>query len=137
MPLILKKGKISNLREVTNIHGRNGNVGTSHSSTFRIDGIPVSLTSGKYGNLSNNDEVTCVGEMKGGTFKVYGLRNNSTGEYNETKPTLLLAMGICFIILGLLTVILIIGIVPLAIGIYVIYKATIGYKAVNMLANAR
>ena len=129
----VKKGIVSNLSRTTNNFGRNGNNVTSQEYSWRFGTLQCYGKVGSNIGLSDGDELITVGKMKNGIFHVKALKNVTSGAVIKSSVTIPLIMGICLLALGLLTIIFIIGFVPLAFGIFTLYGVFVGYLANNLL----
>ncbi|RZK23586.1 MAG: hypothetical protein EOO43_08295 [Flavobacterium sp.] len=123
MALVIKQGEVSNLTEATITVGRNGNVNSGHSWSFRIGTLPSNFKSASHGNIANGDLITGVGKMKNGSFLIYSYRNETTGAVSKAPAIPQLIFGICFAVLGLLTVIILVGFLLFPLGLYFLYLA--------------
>jgi|GEM_PF-3431179 len=135
MTLLVRKGTISNLALTTKTIGKNSNVRLLRCYTFRIDDTAVLLESPVNLDIAENDKVIAVGEMKRATLKVYSFKNENTEGhiYADNVYTRLLLFGICFIVLGFLTLAFFIGFILLLLGIFFIYRSTAGFRANQLL----
>lgn len=133
MSLTIRKGTISNMSEGVNIIGRNGNMMSQHTSSFRIENLPARLKSGNHNSYSNGDRVTAVGKIKNGTLVVYAIKNETTGAHDEAQITIPIILGVCMLVLGIPLSFFIIGLPLLVFGIITLYGAFIGYQAKNLL----
>lgn len=133
MALQVKKGIISTVSQSTTTVGRNGNYNSSHSWSFRIDGVPAKLQSGMHSSLSEGDRITAVGQMKKGTLVIYAFANETTGAYDEASITIPLIMGILMLILGIPLSIFIVGLPLVVYGGFLLYSVYIGYEARTLL----
>lgn len=109
-------GEVSHLSKTsttsgsTNRHG--GSVNTTHTLSFRVNGKPVIYTGTP--SIDNGDEVTVVGDAKGGEFKALAVRNETTNVLYSPKMhsniaiVVLLVLGIpgSFILAGIPLVII-------------------------------
>jgi hypothetical protein len=136
MALIVKKGVVSNLSRATNNIGRNGNNQTIQEYSWRFENMQCLGKVGANIGLSEGDELIVVGKMKNGIFNVKGLKNLTSGAIVKSQFTIPLIAGICFVCLGFLTLILLVGFVLIPIGIYYLYETYLAYKANNLLESA-
>ncbi len=123
MNLIVKTGKIEQMSESTTVVGRNGNVNSMHTAALRIDGMSARLKSSNHVSLTPGDTITAVGEMKNGSLLIYCYRNETTGAFDEANLWIQILLGVCLCVLGVLTLIFIVGLFFLAGGAYVLYNA--------------
>lgn len=133
MTLIIKKGKISNLNETVQSFGRNGNVNSIHSTSFRLNNQAASIKLETHNNFSNGDMVTAAGEMKSRGFVIHALRNETTGTWHSPNTLIPVLMSLCMILIGVITLIFIIGFVPLFYGCYTLYQVNKVEQAKKLL----
>lgn len=134
--LELLQGRISNVSSGFETFGRSDRgSGAVHTNTwtFRIGHKPVSFKTKQNMNFSDGDIVTIVGGEKNGIFHVTCLRNETTGSVFEPTITLAYIIGGCFILLGLLLLVIFIGFILIPIGLFFIWSAYNGSRAVNLL----
>ena len=134
MALIVKKGEIRHIAPATTSIGRNGNMNTKHSWSFRIDDFPAKLKSSNHTSLSDGDLITAVGEVRNGTLTVFAFRNETTGAYDDPPVVSSFLRGVVFILIGLPLCLIIIGFRPLLFGIKSMQAAFIGHNAKALLA---
>jgi hypothetical protein len=133
MGLISKRGIVSGVSLSATTTGRNGNTVTTQDYAWRMDNVQCITKSGTNVGISDGDEIIAVGKMKNGFFKVMALKNLTTGTEIKSQFTIPLIIGICFAVLGVLTLIFIVGLLLLPVGIYIIYDALKGNSANKML----
>lgn len=111
MPLIVKKGGINNLKDVSHAN--------LYVWSFRIDNTPVILSSKMPTSFLEGDNLTVVGEIKNGTFMAYCYKNETSGALSVFPVKRFYITGIILIIIGLPLILLLgVGLVLIGIGIY-------------------
>ena len=135
MSFIVKKGTVSHISEGTTSYASNGNQKTEHTWAFRVGSTAAQYRSANHCSIAEGDSITAVGKIKKGLFKISALRNETTGatDRRESPPWLTILLGISFITVGVLTLVFIIGIVPLVLGIVSLYYAYLSYEATALL----
>jgi hypothetical protein len=114
-------GIVRNIRFSTEVVGSQDSTSTSHIAIFELDGIHVELKMSDSIILNNGDEVVVAGKDKNGLFKATAYRNITTGVCGKNSTFIYFLVGVIFTLVGIATAIFFIGLIFLAIGIYLIY----------------
>lgn len=130
------QGKISNVSSGFETFGRaDRGTGVSHTNTwtFRIDNKPVSFKTKQNLSFTDGDLITAVGGENNGTFNVTALRNDTTGQIFEPTVGIAKFVGWGMIALGVLTVFIFVGFILIGFGVFFLWAARGGAKAVEVL----
>lgn len=138
MKMDILQGQISHVSSGFETFGRaDRGTGVSHTNTwtFRVDNKPVSFKTKQNLSFSDGDLVTAVGGERNGTFHVTCLRNDTTGAVFEPTATVAYIIGGLMILLGIITLVIIIGFIFIALGAFFLWAGYKGSQAVTILRN--
>lgn len=125
MSITIATGKISHLDHSTETSGyttpsHGGQIRTSHAWSFRLNNVPAIYQNRLTASFSDGDELTAAGMNKDGTFRILSCRNETTGA-TYLQPAMLLNFGAIFLIVLSVPLLLIyVGVLSLAFGIYLL-----------------
>lgn len=133
MALSIISGSVSHVSSSTTVTGQmyadRGSVRTTHKLFLRVNGKAAVFSGTPH--VADGDVVTLSGIDKGGEFKAFALRNESTGVVYPGQTTLVYVGGVLFLMLGLPFSIVIFGIPFAVFGGWLLYA---GYR--NQQANS-
>ncbi len=137
MPQTVLRGTLNqhhHSSETSGAIGKNGgNVHTKAVLTMRVDTKPAQIKLPNAPSLNDGEKVTLVGKDKQGTFIARAMRNDTTGAIYQVPTIPYFIMGGLFILLGLMTLIFVVGIVFLPVGAYNLYLGYLNVEAVNQI----
>lgn len=121
-------GVVSNLQFSTETSGHmnkgSGNVHTKQTATFRLDGRSVIIKLPERPDIAEGERVTVVGADKG-VFKALVMRNDTTNVVYTLPPWQFYLYGGIMLLLGIMTLVIILGIFLIPIALFVIFQ---GYR---------
>lgn len=124
-------GTVSHGHERVTVRGGKKAVSSKVTTTFRLDGTPVTMEGPA--SIGDGDVVTVAGERKGGEFVAYILRNETTGAtYNEASVQQFAFVGLLFAVSVVLMAV-IVGFVLFAVACWYAFKMMRVVKAQNLL----
>lgn len=130
MSLTTASGIVSNLQFSSETSGNmnkgSGNIHTKQVVSFRLDGgksVVVKLPNRP--DIAEGEKVTVAGKEKNGLFTGIAIRNDKTNVIFSPSAMPAYIMGGLMVLLGLMTLIIILGIFVLPMGAYVLYQ---GYQ---------
>ncbi|HEX8903050.1 hypothetical protein [Vitreimonas sp.] len=137
MRLTTLSGIVSGIRHSTETRGavgRNGgSVKTGQIIAFRVGDRSAQIKLADVPDIRDGDQVTLAGHEKNGVFRALALRNDKTRAI-YSMPTLVgYLMGATLVALGLMTLVILVGIVFLAGGVWTLYEAYTYTRAANLL----
>lgn len=101
--LVLLSGVVSNTQTITSTSGDinkgKGSINTSHQTSFRVDGTPVSY-SGIF-NIAEGDNVLLIGKEHNGQVVALSIKNNTTGVVAHGSITALIIIATVITLIGL------------------------------------
>lgn len=137
MGLTTLSGAVSGIRHSTETRGtvgRNGgSVQTGQVIAFRVGERSAQIKLADVPDIRDGDEVTLAGREKNGVFKALALRNDKTRAVYSIPTTVGYLMGALLVVVGVMTLIFLIGVVFIAGGLWTLYEAYSYTKAANML----
>lgn len=140
MSLTILTGTISHIDHSTAVTGRGNNgkmmVKTTHVWSFRLNNHPATYNAISTASFGEGDQVTVAGQEKNGTFVVESCRNETTGAVYERPATRYFVVSVGLIVLGLATIMVLIGIPILLLGGYFLMKALKFSKANKLIQSA-
>lgn len=116
----------------TRRYGRNVQASTTHHVNLMLDGRPVLFSGSTPGVLRDGDEAVLGGVVKNGVLKASAYRNLTNGASHKASSTLLMIMGVIFIVVGIPFTLLLIGFLFVGIGIFLVVLAN-HYGKINKL----
>src|SRR5690606_39191385 len=130
-------GIVSGIRHSTETRGavgRNGgSVKTGQIIAFRVGDRSAQIKLADVPDIRDGDQVTLAGHDKNGVFRALAMRNDKTRAI-YAMPTLVgYLMGGTLIALGVMTLVILIGVVFIAGGLWTLYDAYTYTRAANML----
>lgn len=137
MRLTTLSGIVSGIRHSTETRGavgRNGgSVKTGQIIAFRVGDRSAQIKLADVPDIRDGDQVTLAGHEKNGVFRALALRNDKTRAI-YSMPTLVgYLMGATLVALGLMTLVILVGIVFLAGGVWTLYEAYTYTRAASLL----
>ncbi len=69
------RGKVSNIRHTTDVHGSENVIATTHIAIFDLTGTPVRFEGDTAAAIDEGDEVAVAGYHRRGTFRALAFRN--------------------------------------------------------------
>ncbi len=105
-------------------HAHRGTASTTHHVNLLLDGRPVVFSSNQPAALRDGDRVVLGGKVSDGTLKATHYRNLTNGASGGGSATLLMVLGVIFVLVGLPFTLLLIGFVFVGIGGWLIYLST-------------
>ena len=140
MALATLSGVVSGIRHSTGTRGtvgRNGGSGkTGQVIAFRVDDRSAQIKLAEVPDIRDGDQVTLAGREKNGVFKALALRNDKTRAIYSIPTTVGYLMGGAFIVLGVMTLIFLIGVIFIGVGLWTLYEAYTYTQAAKMLQGA-
>jgi len=135
----LIQGTASNITQGSDYTYAGGNSRTGPQAiknqifTMRLDGKPVSFKTRQLPSISDGDRIAAVGTEKNGTLEAVGLRNLTTGADYYLPTTMPLILSALVILLGIPLLAIFIGVIFIALGGWIFYKAWQVHTATNQL----
>jgi hypothetical protein len=137
LSLATLSGAVSGIRHSTETRGtvgRNGgSVKTGQVIAFRVDDRSAQIKLAEVPDIRDGDQVTLAGREKNGVFKALALRNDKTRAVYSIPTTVGYLMGGAFIVLGVMTLIFLVGILFIGVGLWTLYEAYTYTQAAKML----
>lgn len=137
MGLTTITGTVSNLQFSSETSGSinkgSGSIHTKQVVSFRLDKKSVFIKLPDRPDIAEGETVTVAGTDKNGLFKGLAIRNDNTNVVFGYSVMQLYIIGGLFSLLGLMTLIILVGVIILPIGLYVLYEASVHGKAQSML----
>ncbi len=138
MPQATLSGVLSQVHHSSETSGAigksGGQVHTKQVLTLRVDGKPAQIKLPSAPSLSEGERVTLIGHEKQGTFIGRAMRNDSTGAIYSPPTAPYFIMGALFIIVGVLTLMFVVGIIFIGVGAYNLYLGYLNTQAVGALS---
>lgn len=116
----------------TRRYGRNVQASTTHHVNLMLGDRPVLFSGSTPGVLRDGDEAVLGGVVKNGVLKASAYRNLTNGASHKASSTLLMVLGIIFIVVGIPFTLMLIGFLFIGIGIFLIVLAN-HYSKINRL----
>lgn len=137
MGLTTLSGEVSGIRHSTETRGTvgrdGGSVKTGQIIAFRVGDRSAQIKLADVPDIRDGDQVTLAGHDKNGVFRALAMRNDKTRAI-YAMPTLVgYLMGGTLIALGVMTLVILIGVVFIAGGLWTLYEAYTYTRAANML----
>lgn len=111
---------------------RGGTASTTHHVNLMLDDRPVLFSGSSPGVLRDGDRAILGGTVKNGVLKASAYRNLTNGASHKASSTLLMVLGIIFIVVGIPFTLMLIGFLFIGIGIFLIVLAN-HYSKINRL----
>lgn len=118
-----KPGTVSLNFGGSNRAGRRASASTTHHLNLLLDGRPVLFSGSTPAQLRDGDRAVLGGTIGDGTLKANAYRNLTTGAVHKGSGTLLMIIGVLFVVVGVPFSLLLIGIPFVAIGAFLIWLA--------------
>lgn len=100
------RGKVSNIRHTTDIHGQEGMIATTHIALFDLSDTPVRFEGDTAPAIDEGDEVAVAGYRRRGTFRALAFRNLTKRTEGSRLAVIYFIIGLGLVLYGFIAVLL-------------------------------
>lgn len=100
------RGKVSNVRHTTDVHGQEGIIATTHVALFDLDGTAVRFEGDTAANIDDGDEVKVAGYYRRGIFRALAFRNLTKKTEGSRLAVTYFIIGLGLVLYGFIAVLL-------------------------------
>lgn len=100
------RGKVTNVRHTTDVHGSENVIATTHIAIFDLAGTAVRFEGDTAANIDDGDEVAVAGYRRRGTFRALAFRNLTKKTEGSRLAATYFIIGLGLVLYGYIAVLL-------------------------------
>ena len=100
------RGKVTNVRHTTDVHGGENVIATTHITIFDLEGTAVRFEGDTAANIDDGDEVAVAGYRRRGTFRALAFRNLTKKTEGSRLAVTYFIIGLGLVLYGFIAVLL-------------------------------
>lgn len=100
------RGKVSNVRHTTDVHGSENVIATTHIAIFGLAGTAVRFEGDMAAAIDDGDEVAVAGYRRRGTFRALAFRNLTKRTEGSRLAVTYFIIGLGLVLYGFIAVLL-------------------------------